>query len=70
MPRQFAWAAVRDVGEVHSRLAAGFVTSTVLEDSVRTVTFANGFVARERIVTVSDDMRWSHQSRRWSKRVR
>jgi hypothetical protein len=56
VPWQFAWEAVRAVGEVHSRLAAGFVVSTVLEGSVRTVTFANGFVVKEQIVTVDDDL--------------
>lgn len=57
VPQQFAWDAVRDVGKVHSRLAAGFVVSTILEGSVRTVTFANGLVVKEQIVTVDDDLR-------------
>lgn len=56
VPVQFAWEAIRDVGEVHSRLAAGFVVSTVLEGAARTVTFANGVVAQERIVTVDDGL--------------
>ncbi|MDB5813954.1 MAG: hypothetical protein JWN23_1071 [Rhodocyclales bacterium] len=51
----FVWAAVMDVGEVHTRLAKGFVTNTILADSVRTVTFANGFTATEQIVTVDDE---------------
>lgn len=53
-PADLVWDAVRDVGAVHERLAAGFVTDTVLEGDMRTVTFANGFVVRERIVDVSD----------------
>ena len=51
------WAAIRDVGAVHQRLAVGFVTDTRMEDGVRVVTFANGFVARERIVDVDDETR-------------
>lgn len=51
-----AWDALRDVGAVHMRLARDFVTSTTLDDT-RIVTFANGFVARERIVDLDDDAR-------------
>jgi len=56
------WAAVRDVGAVHTRLAPGFVVDTRLEDDARIVTFANGLVARELIVDVDDEARrlvWS-----------
>lgn len=48
------WAAVRDVGAIHTRLATGFVTATELEGDVRTVTFANGAVAREQIIDCDD----------------
>jgi hypothetical protein len=51
------WAAVRDVGALHVRLAPGFVVDTRLEEDARIVTFANGLVARERIVTLDDDAR-------------
>src|SRR5947209_19758463 len=51
------WAAFRDVGAVHTRLARGFVTDTQLEGDTRTVTFANGIVARERIVDIDDAKR-------------
>jgi carbon monoxide dehydrogenase subunit G len=51
------WDALRDVGRIHERLARGFVTGTILEGEERIVTFANGFVARERIVSVDDDLR-------------
>src|SRR5439155_23826740 len=51
------WAAVRDVGAVHERLAPGFVVDTRLEDGARVVTFANGLVARELIVDVDDAAR-------------
>jgi hypothetical protein len=54
---QFVWDAIRDVGAVHTRLAQGFVTNTVLAGDIRTVTFANEFVVKERIVTVSDQER-------------
>jgi carbon monoxide dehydrogenase subunit G len=56
-PPEFVWEAIRDVGAVHARLAQGFVTNTVLSGDVRTVTFANGFVVREQIVTISDELR-------------
>jgi carbon monoxide dehydrogenase subunit G len=54
---QDVWDAVRDAGAVHRRLAPGFVVDCRLEDGARTVTFANGFVARELIVDVDDDTR-------------
>ena len=49
-----AWDALRDVGALHRRLAVGFVTDVRLEPGARVVTFANGIVARELIVDVSD----------------
>jgi len=51
------WAAVRDVGAVHERLAPGFVVDTCLEDGARVVTFGNGQVARELIVDIDDEAR-------------
>ena len=51
------WAAVRDVGALHTRLAPGFVIDTRLEEGARIVTFANGAVARELIVDVDDAAR-------------
>jgi len=51
------WDVVRDVGAVHERFAAGFVVDTKLEGDARIVTFANGFVARELIVTIDDEAR-------------
>ena len=56
-PPEAAWDAIRDVGAVHTRLARGFVIDTALDGDTRTVTFANGLVARERIVAVSDPLR-------------
>ena len=46
------WSVLADVGAVHTRLARGLVTATTLEGNERVVTFSNGQVARERIVTV------------------
>jgi hypothetical protein len=48
------WAALRDVGALHTRLVPGFVVDTRLEDGARVVTFGNGMVARELIVDVDD----------------
>jgi len=53
---QDVWDALRDFGAVHQRVAPGFLTDSKLEgDDVRVVTFANGAVARETLVS-SDDM--------------
>ena len=52
-----AWDALRDVGEVHTRLARGFVVDCRLEGDVRQVTFANGTTLPERIVAVDDEAR-------------
>jgi hypothetical protein len=46
------WSAIRDVGAVHQRLARGFVVDTQLEDDVRTVSFKNGAIAKERILGI------------------
>jgi hypothetical protein len=51
------WAAFRDVGAIHTRPPRGFVTDTKLDDDTRTVTFANGVVARERIIDIDDAKR-------------
>jgi carbon monoxide dehydrogenase subunit G len=51
------WAAIRDVGAVHRRLAPGFVTDTHMDGDARIVTFANGMVVRELIVDVDDAAR-------------
>ena len=51
------WDAIRDVGALHTRLVPGFVTDTKLEDKVRIVTFGNGTVLREPIVTLDEGER-------------
>jgi hypothetical protein len=56
------WSAVRDVGALHTRLVPGFVVDTRLDGDARIVTFGNGMVVREPIVSVDDDRRrlaWS-----------
>lgn len=52
VPAAHAWAALADVGALHTRLVQGFVTNTTLEGNDRLVTFANGMTATERIVSV------------------
>jgi hypothetical protein len=56
-PAAAVWEVFRDIGEVHRRLAPGFVTDCRLEDGARVVTFANGFVTRELIVDLDDATR-------------
>lgn len=56
------WDALRDLGALHTRLVPGFVTDTQLEPGARIVTFGNGMVVRERIVSVDEGARrvvWS-----------
>jgi hypothetical protein len=60
------WSAIRDVGALHTRLVPGFVIDTKLEGSVRIVTFGNGSVVREPIVTIDDEGKrlvWSAEGR-------
>jgi hypothetical protein len=57
VPADVAWDAFRDVGAVHTRLARQYVVDTRLEGDSRVVTFANGMVARERIVDIDDARR-------------
>jgi hypothetical protein len=57
------WSAIRDFGAVHTRVAPGFLTKLEMapqsEGSAngadRIVTFFNGLVARERLVTADDE---------------
>jgi len=59
---EMVWDAIRDVGALHTRLVSGFVVDCRLEGDARIVTFANGMVARELIVTIDNESRrlvWS-----------
>ncbi|WP_006243510.1 SRPBCC family protein [Mycolicibacterium tusciae] len=56
-PPDLVWEALRDVGALHTRLAAGFVVGTKMEGNARVVTFANDMVVREDIVAVDDAAR-------------
>jgi hypothetical protein len=51
------WAAVRDFGAVHQRLAPGFVLDAQLDGEARIVTFANGTTARELLVDCDEARR-------------
>jgi hypothetical protein len=62
------WAAIRDIGALHTRLVPGFVVDTRVEPGAgaRIVRFANGMVIREPIVTVDDVARrlvWAAEGR-------
>src|SRR5258707_8102640 len=49
------WSALRDFGAVHTRVAPGFLTDLRMDKGDRIVTFFNGLVARERLVTADDE---------------
>ena len=51
-PVDRVWAALRDVGALHTKLVPGFVKDTQMEGDTRVVTFGNGMVAREEIVSI------------------
>ena len=53
--RQQVWDAIRDVGAIHRRLVPGFVTDCRREGDTRIVTFANGKVVPELIISVDDE---------------
>jgi hypothetical protein len=57
VPADRVWDAVRDVGALHTRLVPGFVADTKLEGDVRVVTFGNGMVMREPIISIDDARR-------------
>ena len=51
-----AWKALRDVGRAHVLFAPVLVNGSIAGE-VRTVTFANGMVAQERILDIDDQQR-------------
>lgn len=52
-PAARVWAAVRDFGNVH-RMVPGFLTACRLEEGARVVTFGDGQVVRELLVSLDD----------------
>jgi len=54
VPAERVWEAVRDIGQIHTRLAREFVVDTRVEGTSRLVTFANGMVVRERIIDIDE----------------
>ena|SRR3569832_866820 len=57
-PVERVWDAVRDFHAVHRRVAPGFLTDSKPDgDDTRVVTFANGVVARETLVSSDDAQR-------------
>lgn len=55
-PASQVWAALKDVGALHTRLVPGFVVDCRVEGESRLVAFANGIEARELIVDISDEL--------------
>ena len=65
------WDAVSDVGQLHTRVAPGMVTATTLEDdgNVRIVTFGNGMILKEYMISNDADamrLAWSAESEQWT----
>ena len=54
-PVRDVWSAIRDIGALHTRLVPGFVVDTVVDGNARIVTFANGMVIREPIITIDEE---------------
>ncbi|RZI61335.1 MAG: SRPBCC family protein [Zymomonas sp.] len=51
------WDAIRDVYNVDTRLVPGMVAKVERQDDMRKVTFANGYVVTERIISLDDRAR-------------
>ena len=49
------WQALRAFDQVHTKVAPGFLTDLKVDKDDRIVTFFNGLVARERLVTIDDE---------------
>lgn len=54
-PPAFVWDALRDFGALHARLVRGFVVKTKMDGVTRIVTFANGSVVREVLISCDED---------------
>lgn len=57
VPAAKAWDALRDVGNVHTRVAPGFVRECRLDGEARDLTFGNGLQVRELIVDLDEQAR-------------
>lgn len=55
-PAAQVWAALRDVGELHTKVAPGFVADCTFDGEHRVVTFRSGMQAKERIIDVDDKL--------------
>ncbi|MGD9879384.1 MAG: SRPBCC family protein [Reyranella sp.] len=51
------WQKLRAFDQVHTKVAPGFLTDLRMDKGDRVLTFFNGMVARERLVTLDDDNR-------------
>ena len=51
------WDALADFGALHQRLVPGCVTACELDGEARTITFSNGSVAREMLVSTDAERR-------------
>ncbi|MPZ33321.1 MAG: SRPBCC family protein [Rhodospirillales bacterium] len=49
------WQKLRDFGQVHAKVAPGFLTDLKMDRDDRILTFFNGMVARERLVSLDDE---------------
>ena len=49
------WQKLRDFSAVHTKVAPGFLTDLKMDKGDRILTFFNGMVARERLVTADDE---------------
>jgi carbon monoxide dehydrogenase subunit G len=54
---EHVWDAIRDIGALHTKLVPGFVVDTRLEGDERIVTFGNGMIVREPILSLDDSRR-------------
>lgn len=55
-PAATAWDALRDVGNLHTRLVRGFVLDCRFDGRVRNLKFSNGASAVERIIAISEGL--------------
>src|SRR5262245_50722073 len=56
-PSDAVWDAIRDPGALHTRLVPGFVVDTRLEPGARIVTFGNGMMIKEPIISIDEERR-------------